>query len=165
MEKKLAGLYNELASKLISIIPAKWEEIYYLGEVELGKSSWSSVFYFKEKDTQQYVKSHEIPKRYDVSEEIYNQLSNDLDLILLKLYDCFLENGQELWEQLSFFVNTDGEFNIDYLYDKLKDNDKGQIEREVIWAYKTFGFKPKEGSYMRKLLDKNNAALDSRTTR
>lgn len=154
MEKKLAELYNELATKIVSMIPVNWEKLYYLGEVESNKLSWSSVFYFEDEKTKETIKSHEIPERFNVSEEIYNQLLEQANEILIKIYDCFIENGQEPWEQLSLSVDNEGDFSIDYLYEKMKNNDLGQMEREIIWAFETFGYKPKEGSYTRKILEK-----------
>lgn len=154
MEKKLAELYNELVTIVVSMIPEGWEKIYYLGEVESNKLSWSSVFYFVDEKAKEVIKSHEIPERYNVSEEIYNKLLEETNEILIKIYDCFIENGQEPWEQLSLSVNNEGDFNIDYLYGKMKDSDLGQMEREIIWAFETFGYKPKEGSYTRKILEK-----------
>lgn len=47
MEEKLGELYNEIANSIISAIPVEWEDIYYLGEVEKNKKSWSSVFFSK----------------------------------------------------------------------------------------------------------------------
>lgn len=35
----------------------------------------------------------------------------------------------------------------------ISSNDRGPMEREVIWAYNTFGNIPKEGTYMKKVLD------------
>lgn len=154
MEKQLAELYNELATKLVSMIPEGWEKIYYLGEVEANKLSWSSVFYFVNDKEKEVVKCHEIPEKYSVSEEIYSQLLEEINKILTKIYDCFIENGQEAWEQLSFSINNEGDFNIDYLYGKMKHSELGQMEREIIWAFETFGYKPKEGSYTRKILEK-----------
>ena len=34
----------------------------------------------------------------------------------LKIYDCFIDNGQEPWEQLSMSFDSLGKFNIDYDY-------------------------------------------------
>jgi len=152
-ENKLAKLYNELGSKIVSAIPADWEKVYYLGEVAADKASWSSVFYFKEVSSNEFIKSHNIPEKYNVSEEIYEQLMDEASEILLKMYDCFIENNQEPWEQLSMFVNETGDFDIDYLYSTISNNDKGPLEREIIWAYEKFGNMPKEGSYTRELLN------------
>lgn len=153
MESKLAALYNELTQKVISMIPVSWETVYFLGEVEKGKSSWSSVFYFKETGSEEFIKSHNIPDNYDVSEDTYDELLDEACEILLKIYDCFLENSKEPWEQLSLTVNSTGSFNIDYFYDKISNSGKGPMEREIIWAYDTFGNIPKDGTFSRKLLD------------
>lgn len=41
-------LIGELAQQVIDMIPVKWSEIYFLGEVEKERTSWSADFYFKD---------------------------------------------------------------------------------------------------------------------
>lgn len=154
MEKQLAEIYNKLSSKIASMIPTKWTKFYYLGEVEDGKLSWSSVFYFESTNDGEFVKSHNIPEKYNVSNEIYEELQDEVNALLIELYDCFAVNEQALWNQVSLFVDNTGAFDINYLYDAINDSDGGPVNREVVWAYETFGFMPKEGSYTRKILDK-----------
>jgi len=154
MEKQFADIYSKLANKIVSMIPVQWNKLYYLGEVENNKSSWSSVFYFESTDDNEIVKSHNIPEKYDVSEEIYEDLLNEVNELLLELYECFQKNEQELWHQVSLSLDNTGKFNIDYLYDIINDDDGGQVKRELVWAYETFEFMPKEGSYSRKIIDK-----------
>ena len=154
MENKLAKLYNELGAKIVSTIPGKWGKIYYLGEVTNEKSSWSSVFYFTEENSTRYFESNDIPEKYKVSMAIYRQLMDEISEILLRIYDCFIENGQKPWEQLSLFIDKTGDFSVDYLYDTISYSDRGPIEREIIWAYETFGNVPREGTYWREILDK-----------
>lgn len=91
MEEKLAVLYNKMASAIISLIPVEWEEIYYLGEVEEGKKSWSSVFFFKDLETQKYIKSHDITEIYPGFNMNYGLELNKIDNVLLEIYDCFLK--------------------------------------------------------------------------
>ncbi|WP_207654520.1 immunity protein YezG family protein [Lacrimispora amygdalina] len=33
MEKQFADIYSKLANKIVSMIPTKWNKLYYLGEV------------------------------------------------------------------------------------------------------------------------------------
>ena len=153
MESKLTSLYEELGEKIVSMIPCEWQDIYYLGEVEKDKASWSSVFYFKESDDAKYIKSHYIPDIYDVSEDIYDELLEEASEILLQIYDCFIENLQNEWEQMIVHINANGQIAVEYEYDVISGNDRGPAEREVIWAYKTFGNIPKDGTYMKKVLD------------
>ena len=42
---------------------------------------------------------------------------------------------------------------MNFVYEQMKKSNMGQVGREVIWAYETFGSEPKEGTYMRKILD------------
>ena len=153
MESKLANLYEELGKIIISMIPCEWQDIYYLGEVEKDKASWSSVFYFNEPNDNKYIKSHNIPDIYDVSEDIYDELLEEASEILLQIYDCFIENLQNEWEQMIVHINANGQIAVEYEYDVISGNDRGPAEREVIWAYKTFGNIPKDGTYMKKVLD------------
>ena len=152
MENQLSQLYNELAQKLISAIPTKWEKIYFLGEVEKGRLSCSSIFYFIDCENGKAIRSHNIPQAYSVSEKMYNKFLFDLNNVLLKLYDCFAENEQELWEQFTFYLNDAGKFDANFKYDIFHENDGGQSRREIIWAYETFGYKPKEGTYFGRIL-------------
>lgn len=154
MEKQFADIYSKLANKIVSMIPVRWNKLYYLGEVENNKSSWSSVFYFESTDANEIIKSHNIPEKYAVSAEIYEDLLNEVNELLLDLYNCFQKNEQELWHQVSLSLDNTGKFNINYLYDIINDEDGGQVKRELVWAYETFGFMPNERSYSRKIIDK-----------
>lgn len=157
MEEKLAELYNKLASQIIDMIPVEWDDINYLGEVKKGKISSSSVFYFKDTKKNIRLQSHKILEIYKVSRNVYVNLWKELNHILLEIYDCFIENGQEPWEQLSLSFNAEGNFKIEFFYDVMKEEEEEQIDkqvdREVIWAYQTFSYVPEEGSYHRKILD------------
>ncbi len=153
MENKLSQMYEELGKKIVSMIPDDWKEIYYLGEVEKDKTSWSSVFYFKVSKNNEFIKSHNIPDIYSVSEDIYDELIEEVSEILTQIYDCFIEYSHKPWEQMLVHINSTGELSIEYAYDVISSNDRGPMEREVIWAYSTFGKIPKEGTYMKKVLD------------
>jgi len=152
MEKELAILYQEIGTKLNDIIPGRWDEIYYLGEVENQKKSYSSIFYFKVDNF--IFRATEIPNKYNVSEEIFDTLMNELNETLLKLYDCFDKYEQSLWEQLHIKLSSDGKINVHFEYDAFSPTDEGQVGREVIWANNTFGYMPAEGTYESKILNK-----------
>lgn len=152
MENKLSEFYLELGKKLVSMVPAKWNKIYYLGEVEKKKASWSSVFYFEDGNTGSVVKSHNIPSVYSVSEIIYRDLLKELDQIMLKIYDYFISEEQEEWDQISMVIDNKGRFSVDYFYNKIEIG-SSQVSREVIWAYETFNLIPPEGSYRREILN------------
>lgn len=154
MEQQLAALYNKLAKHIVAMIPVKWDTFHYLGEVEKGKQSHSSVFYFRDISTGEFVKSNNMPKIYQIPKSSYMVQWSQLNNILLEIYDCFAENGQAPWEQLSFSVEPSGKFKVNYLYDVMNEKDGGQLVRELIWARDTFGYEPKEGTPAKEVLDR-----------
>ena len=97
MEQQLAALYNKLAKHIVAMIPVKWDTFHYLGEVEKGKQSHSSVFYFRDISTGEFVKSNNMPKIYQIPKSSYMVQWSQLNNILLEIYDCFAENGQAPW--------------------------------------------------------------------
>ena len=154
MEQQLAALYNKLAKHIVAMIPVKWDTFHYLGEVEKGKQSYSSVFYFRDISSGEFVKSNNMPKIYQIPKSSYMVQWSQLNNILLEIYNCFAENGQAPWEQLSFSVEQSGKFKVNYLYDVMNEKDGGQLVRELIWARDTFGYAPKEGTPAKEVLDR-----------
>ena len=152
MEKELASLYQKIAEQLDEIVPGKWNEIYFLGEVEEGRRSWSSIFYFKVDN--QIFRCTEIPSKYGVPSEMFETLLDELNPVLLGFYDCFCRNEQPLWDQIHIQLLPTGKSNVRFEYDSFAKYDGGQVLREVLWAYHTFGYVPKEGTYMHKILNK-----------
>lgn len=76
MENKLAKLYNELANTIVSMIPTEFEEVYFMGEVVPTHST--VLFYFKDKNNDEFVQSYTIPHIYNVSKENYKELEKKL---------------------------------------------------------------------------------------
>jgi len=154
MEEQLAPLYRKLGQQIVDMIPDEWDEIYYLGEVGLGRTSCSSVFYYVDPSCKKWIRSHKIPDIYGVSRKIYEQLLTKLNRVLLEIYDCFREHDHPEWEQLTFHIDKQGEFSAQFKYDLIDNRDVGPFMSEVAWAYQTFGYQPDENSYLREVLDR-----------
>lgn len=101
----------------------------------MNQMSWSSEFYFKETDSHLFIKSHNIPEKYDISQQKYDDSLDELNSLLLKTSKCFEDNEQLLWDQLTFSLIPDGKFTVDFLYDRISD-DGGQVKRELIFSKK-----------------------------
>lgn len=154
LEEQLPPLYSRLARQAAAMTPAAWDMLYYLGEVEPGEASYSSVFYIRESEGGRIVRSSNFPRVYGISKEAYLEQWKTLNGILLEIYHCFLDNEHKPWEQLSMTLERSGKFNAHFNYDGVHAASDGQPSREVLWAYQTFGYQPEEGSWMRELLDK-----------
>ena len=70
-----------------------------------------------------------------------------------KIYDCFIQNHQKPWEQLCLSVKNTGDFKVNFNYDVMEKSEYGQVEREVIWAYETFGGKPQNSPFLISILE------------
>ena len=151
--QELSKIYQDLARVLAATIPCQWSNIYYLGEIENGKKSWSSAFYFADQDGR-IIDGMDIPSICNVSKEIFSNQLQKMNALLFAIYQCFERTGQQLWEQVRFSVDNTGKFQVDFRYDIMNADDGGQVLREIIWAYETFMYTPKEGTYCRRLLDK-----------
>jgi len=116
MEEQLNNLYNRIANHLFSMIPVEWDRIYMLGEVKKEQLSYSVTFYYIETETKKIVNCLDIPENYCVSEEVYDELHFILSEMVYELNDCFKNNGQELWEQVVFVFDKNGNFTIDFKY-------------------------------------------------
>jgi len=152
MEKELAELYQKLAQIIDSMIPCDWSHLYYLGEVEKGRLSCNSVFYFVTTEGNHLTRSFDVITLYGVPKDEHYDLLDEVNNILLEIYDCFIMNDQQPWEQISLSLSSSGSFNIDFFYDVMHDDDGGQPQREIGWAYETFGLEPTEG-YFKRLFD------------
>ncbi|QBO35730.1 DUF600 family protein [Periweissella cryptocerci] len=155
---------NKLGQQIIDMIPTEWSYIYFLSEVEVGKSSISAEFYFQDAKTKEFVLSHDIPEKYSVSEDIYDSLLDELYDLVLKIYDTDLNLNGEIWDQLLMEINPKLQFKINFSYHAL-EGPESQVERRIFWAYDTIGLVPKDGSFGYKelqehLAEKNKNDID-----
>ncbi|MBR1737397.1 MAG: DUF600 family protein, partial [Firmicutes bacterium] len=83
MEKDLAILYNELANKIIAMIPTKWNKVYFLGDVEKGRISCSSIFYYNENENEKkFIRQYDIKYKYNISEDVISKNNWEIQKIM-----------------------------------------------------------------------------------
>ncbi|CAH0437473.1 Conserved hypothetical protein [Clostridium neonatale] len=71
------------------------EKNIFLGEVEKNKSTYNITFYFVD-DNNFIQRAFDIPDKYNVSEEIFDDLLIEANDIMIKIYDCFIKNNQKI---------------------------------------------------------------------
>lgn len=139
-EKKLNEIYGKIAEVLNDTIPEDWNKIYMYGEIldDVQKSH----FYYYPADGSEPVYSHDIPEIFDIDEDDYDEQLDELLDTLTELRLEFKNNGQELWTNLTFILESDGKFNIEYDYTDLSET--SPREQFIIWKYKYLGIMPKD---------------------
>ena len=143
MEKELDRLYNELVNHIVSMIPTGWKKIFFLGEVEKNKSTYNITFYFVD-DNNFIQRAFDIPDKYNVSEEIFDDLLIEANDIMIKLYDCFIKNNQKNWVQMYWNISEEGKFSVEFSYNENIFKEMIPSLREIVWAYTKFNYIPKD---------------------
>ena len=146
-EKVLEEYYGEIANKLDEMIPVEWTKIAMLAE-DLGTSCAAGVYFFT-KDNKIYY-NHNIPEDFNVDEEVYRKILDELLEINGRLREEFINFGIQPWKLLSFILNEDWSFKLNYEYEI--DEDIDYMERKIIWAYEELGIMP-EGEFSKSILE------------
>ncbi|EPP69294.1 hypothetical protein M458_00265, partial [Staphylococcus epidermidis Scl22] len=99
-EEKLNKMYQEIVNHINGMIPTKWELVYTMAYID---EEGSEVFfnYTKPGSNDLYYYT-DIPKDYNVSEEIFDELSDELYDLFETLRGSFIENNQEPWTSCEF---------------------------------------------------------------
>ena len=146
-EEILMHYYEEIANKLDEMSPVEWTKIAMLAE-DLGTSCAAGVYFFT-KDNKIYY-NHNIPEDFNVDEEVYRKILDELLEINGRLREEFINFGIQPWKLLSFILNEDWSFKLNYEYEI--DEDIDYMERKIIWAYEELGIMP-EGEFSKSILE------------
>jgi uncharacterized protein (TIGR01741 family) len=132
MNDRIANIYQEIAETLNDLIPEKWEKVHLYAEGWEGYST--EYFYYKPATGEMAVLSYDIPKRFGLDEEDFENREDKLRKLALTLQQIFLEQGQEPWSNLTFILEHSGKFHIEYGYEDMSEIDPGE-QREA-WKAK-----------------------------
>ena len=146
-EEILEYHYGEIANKLDEMIPVEWKKI-VMQAIDFGTSA-TVYFYFYTKDDQAHYGSA-IPNEYNVDQTIYNNFVSELIEVNSNFREEFVKANIDPWESMTFILNEDWSFSIDYNYDQ--NIEIGDFERRVIWAYEELGIMP-EGEFGKSILE------------
>lgn len=152
MEEQIDIIIKAMANALNNVIPIKWTKLYFYGEVSFDKEDYNVGMYFWDKKLKKYMDFSEIPDVYPDFNEFYTYF-DEINTLLLKMYDVFLANGQRKWEAMLITLEKKGKMKVEFSYDWFI-NELNQFERKIIWANKTFGYLPPKDSYADKFLIK-----------
>ncbi len=138
------NLYRIIAETIDQMIPVKWEDFYFNGEVENGEGG--VFFFFKPINENDYVYSLDIPIRYNINSDEYTQLENKMFKVTNDLKNLFLENGQEPWFSITMKLTSEGKLNIEYDYTKWRESNFGPSDRLEYWESKYLNNIPQDES-------------------
>ena len=139
-EENLNKMYQEIANKINEMIPVEWERVYTMAYID---DQGGEVFLnFIQSDSNDIHYYTSIPDDYNVSERIFDELSDELYENFDRLRELFIENNQEPWTSCEFDFNNEGKLNVSFDYIDWKNSGFGQISRDYYYEYKKFGIIP-----------------------
>ena len=94
----------------------------------------------------------DIPKDYNVSERIFDELSDELYENFESLRELFIENNQEPWTSCEFDFTNEGKLNVSFDYIDWKNSEFGPLAREYYYEYKKFGILPEKEYAINKVI-------------
>ncbi|WP_080116201.1 TIGR01741 family protein [Staphylococcus epidermidis] len=141
-EENLNEMYQEIASKINEMIPVEWEQVYTMAYID---DQGGEVFFnFIQSDSNDIHYYTSIPDDYNVSERIFDELSDELYENFDRLRELFIENNQEPWTSCEFDFNNEGKLNVTFDYIDWKNSGFGPLAREFYYEYKKFGILPEK---------------------
>ena len=139
MEEKISSIYQKIANTLNEAIPEEWDKV--IMYAELAEDASEVFFSYYPAGSNESVYSLDIPDLFDISEDECDKLSDRLTNELYELWYEFKNNEKELWTNLTFILESTGEFKIDYDYTDLSE--ASPRKQHIIWDYKYLGIIPK----------------------
>ena len=132
-------LYSQIQNQLFQMIPENFESIYlYCSITEQIKGSPIGEMYFyyfpKGLLKKKPVNVYEIPDKFNIQDEAFSKLVNNLYLLFKQLREEFIQSDEKVWTNLTVSVEN-LRFTIEYFYDDISLSEYSNIERHVIWKH------------------------------
>ena len=140
----LKSIYSEIRDLLFKMIPEKWESIYLYASIIDGKKEGQTgemFFYYYPKSVikKNPVNVYEVPTKFNINEEEYMKIAEDLYSLIKKLRDECIKVDNTYWSNISISIEN-VEFLAEYNYDDLKNSEYSSEDRRNIWKYKYLDF-------------------------
>ena len=136
---KMRKIYLDIQNKLFYMIPENFTKIYlYTSIIEQvhGMPIGEMYFYYFPKGIlkKKPVNVYEIPSKFNIEDEVYSKLINDLYSSIRELREEVIASGQKPWTNFTLLIEN-YKFSIEYFYDDLTESPYSSYERHVIWRY------------------------------
>lgn len=126
------SLFQKIGNCLNAIIPTKWKKIFY--NIELYPDVVSYHYCFYDANIGKLVQHGNIEKEYGGNRNQRRIMERELINLIKKLNDEYAKNNQERWTTMTFILQNDGKFNIDYGYEDLYAT--SEMDRRELWEKK-----------------------------
>ena len=137
---EIKNIYASIQKQLFYLVPEKWDRIYlYASVVEqmLNLETGELFFYYFPKGLlkKNPVNVYEIPSKFNLEEEEYIKLVENLYNTIKKLRNACKDQNDKVWSNITIRI-VGLKFEVEYSYEDLTYSKYSGIERHVIWKYR-----------------------------
>ena len=161
---KMKKIYADIQNHLFCMIPERFESIYlYASIIEQvhGMPIGEMFFYYFPKGIlkKRPINVYEIPNKFNIEDETYSKIINELYKLIKQLREEFIETAQVPWTNLTIKIEN-FKFFVEYYYDDLTMSPYSNYERHILWRYKYLKedsntYNKKEKELIQKYLQEN----------
>ena len=132
-------IYMDIQEKLYYMIPEKWDSIFLYASIFEGIQNLETgemFFYYFPKGIlrKEPVNVYEIPNKFNIEEDEYLKLTDDLYKKIKKLKEEFVKVNKKSWTNITISIQN-YRFMVEYDYEDLKTCESNSYERHIIWRY------------------------------
>ena len=162
MENTLKQMYKGIQHQLNNLIPEKWESIYLYASVIKqfnNLETWEMYFYYIPKGVikKNPINVYEVPSKFNVDEEEYLELVNNLCNTIKALNKEYSEEKKKDWTNMVIEIK-DSQFLVEYNDDDLLKSQYKSEDRHIIFKHKYLNipiqsFSKKEKAVIQRFLE------------
>ena len=169
---KIKIIYKEIQKKLFYMLPEKWESIYlYASVIQHAKLQTGEMFFYyipKGVLKKKPVNVYEVPSKFNIEEDDYLKLADDLYSKLKELRVEMINNEERPWTNVTISVEKIN-FKAEFRYENLMNSNFSGEDRHLTWQYIYLGrpinsFNKKEREIIEKCLSERNILGDEINT-
>ena len=137
---RMKNLYSKVQTQLFYMIPEKWDKIYLYASIipQVNNLETGEMFFYyypKGILKKEPINVYEIANKFNIEEEAYNKLIDNLYNTIKLLRKEFEDAGEKLWSNLTISIENH-KFLVEYLYEDLLLSSYNSYDRHMVWKYK-----------------------------
>ncbi len=137
--KSLRMAHEEVQKNIFAMIPEKWDRLYLYASItdHFNNLQTGEMFFFyypKGVLKKNPINVYEVPVKFNLDENQYFKLADELFNSIKKLRLECQEQGEELWTNLTISIEK-LKYRVEYSYDDLNSSEFDSDSRHLIWEY------------------------------
>lgn len=165
---KIKIIYKEIQKKLFYMLPEKWDSIYlYASVIQHAKLQTGEMFFYyipKGVLKKNPVNVYEVPSRFNIEEQDYLKLVDDLYEKVKELRQEMINSGEKPWSNVTISIEKI-KFKVEFMYDNLSHSKFSSYDRHLAWQYEYLNkplnsYNKKEREIIEQILSEKNIISD-----